>query len=266
MLAAKDSDLAALINASLLGGRDKKGRISAFDDVIGDLQERGVFDRLLVMGGKEDCGADSKANRAVAAVLRDGSLHCSATLIGTRTVLTAAHCIKGVAEDRLSIFFGCNVRVPRTGTRHAVAAAWADARFNGKAPDHDIGVICMKDPPDESIEPLPIPSRVLDDAVYRASSILFVGFGYADVSARQRTGIRRKVEMKVDAVNAASFTYGNSVRNTCYGDSGGPAFASDLLVGVTSSGDERCRKDGVDARVDKSLDFIANRREACSAL
>ena len=68
------------------------------------------------------------------------------------------------------------------------------------------------------------------------------------------SGRRRAVDIEVDQVASSTFTYYDNQHETCYGDSGGPAFADHngewQLIGVTSYGDYYCNTYGVNTRVD----------------
>jgi secreted trypsin-like serine protease len=77
-------------------------------------------------------------------------------------------------------------------------------------------------------------------------------------------GQRRRVKIPVHLDPKGALAYGDGVHDTCYADSGGPAFLGNQLVGITSNGAERCGGGGVDARVDQHLDFIDQKQTACN--
>src|SRR2546423_8978407 len=56
-----------------------------------------------VVGGRR---TTSREFPAVGAILLDGRLSCTGTVIGARTILTAAHCVQGIDARRLSFKLG----------------------------------------------------------------------------------------------------------------------------------------------------------------
>jgi len=75
--------------------------------------------------------------------------------------------------------------------------------------------------------------------------------------------VKRVVTIPISQVAATQFAYQAAGKNTCNGDSGGPAFATDAsgnltVAGVTSYGDQSCTQYGVDTRVDTFQSFIAS--------
>ena len=67
--------------------------------------------------------------------------------------------------------------------------------------------------------------------------------------------------MSIQSHTTSTFQFGSSSKNTCSGDSGGPAIESingvDTVVGTTSYGDQNCTQLGVDMRVDANRAFIS---------
>jgi secreted trypsin-like serine protease len=86
------------------------------------------------------------------------------------------------------------------------------------------------------------------------TSLVFVGYGFNVIGDEKvGIGIKREGVWPIDSVSNLTFAFAVTGLNTCYGDSGGPAFIESaqllLVAGVTSRGDEKCTQ-GIDTRVD----------------
>jgi len=227
---------------------------------------------------------------AVGALLRrmdDGQwrLWCSATLIGCRTVLTAAHC--ACEEDGPACQTGA--AAPDPG-RYAfflqnagvldVDAVFVHPRY--RFPVADVSVMRLAHDAD-GIRP----SAILSTAVPQGTQATIVGFGRTG-SASGDYGIKRAGRVLtsacgdgVDAESSVCWRFAAPVgpagedSNTCNGDSGGPLFADlgagDGIGGVTSGGrSATCQPFDLsfDASVPRYLGFIqrraaGDRSEAC---
>jgi len=226
-----------------------KGLVKIKGEVLGDQMA------VMIPGGKRNCDWT-----AVGAVQLDGSMNCTGTLISRRTVLTAAHCIENAngSKDRLDFFLGCERGIGKT---FKVKEAWTPTERVPQNPEHDIGVLCLTKIPD--VNPMVLPSEEHSAAWYEDRALWFVGFGLFDPKDPNSFGVRRDAAMRVRNVGNFTFEYGGNTTNTCYIDSGGPSLDGNIVIGVTSKGDERCRRYGVDTRVDRHLRFIEEKMTAC---
>jgi secreted trypsin-like serine protease len=98
----------------------------------------------------------------------------------------------------------------------------------------------------------------------RSAPVRLVGYG-VNSHANTGAGTKRTVTTTVDAISALLVQIGSSSRQTCHGDSGGPALQTiggvATIIGVTSFGSDRsatnvCFGGGFDTRVDDYLPFI----------
>lgn len=192
---------------------------------------------------------------AVGRLTNGGSGQCTATLVGERTVLTAAHCIDdGAIEFLLD-----------SGQRIAAVKAVRHPEWQGDGADHDIAVVQLARPPGV------LPVAVSVQAPKVGMPIVLIGYGVTmceeipgtnpmQLSCTNDANIKRLAENTVAALQGGiEFTY-EGRGSTCKGDSGGPAFATidgrEVLLGVTSRGTMPCGTRGVDTRVDAFVEWI----------
>jgi secreted trypsin-like serine protease len=201
-----------------------------------------------IVGGETFAGLP-----AVGALVYNGRHHCTGTLIGPRKVLTAGHCVSGYSASRMRFVLGESIFSPSAVL--AVSRLEPHPAYSGVR--NDIGLVYL------ASDVANVASmRVLTEMTqsFVGTELLFVGYGVENGYNNSGSGIKRAVTIPVASVDSSTFSY-RGTRNTCGGDSGGPAFyqAADgelYLAGVTSYGDQYCVSYGVDTRVDRYLDFL----------
>jgi hypothetical protein len=177
------------------------------------------------------------------------ALECTATLIGCRTVLTAAHCIADAANKqdygRYRMFF------QQGGIAEIALIDWQPKAY--VSPDErgataDIALLKLKEPI-TGIAPAPI-NKAREHAPDIAGEI--VGFGRTKGDSPDY-GLKRAGAVKAAACGAGTDSSdllcwnfrGQADANTCDGDSGGPLFLTEgrpaeVISGVTSGGSPDC--------------------------
>ena len=180
------------------------------------------------------------------AALLDGSgnAFCSGTLIAPGAVLTAAHCLE---QPPLSIYFGATP--PNSGDIFDVASVQQHPKYDSDTHAHDIGIVRLLGSP--PVRPAPVYSDPFT-ADFVGMSIRVVGFGRTSTvdqsAARKRSG-----QSRIDKYTGGSFSFSPSPSQTCFGDSGGPAFGIvggvEQLLGITSTGDISCGGGATDVLV-----------------
>jgi hypothetical protein len=158
---------------------------------------------------------------------QDGrSSSCTATLVGARTVLTAAHCV-GYPEGEVELG-----EPPRRYpvTRDLAHPDWSE----GRAWAHDLGLVFLEAAP--PIPPIPVDLR----APASGEGVTLVGFGETALNAGDN-GQRRRASNQVATVEELYMVIegtGGGEGNACRGDSGGPVLSQgggpEGILGVLS--------------------------------
>lgn len=204
------------------------------------------LDRLAQRADRIIGGTDAPDDIAVVELVRNNEGFCTGTLIGAKTVITAAHCVNGLVPGP-----GVVARFwQKSGTQYVtsdiqIASASPHTGYDGVSHDYDVALV-------ELISEAPHPSAKLIphliDQSYVGRDVRHVGYGYGSAARDQVTYAIRQVT--ANGIEGAA-----TGKNTCFGDSGGPAFVrpdggEEFLVGVVSWGDGQCSQIGWDQRVD----------------
>lgn len=196
---------------------------------------------------------------AVGALLEAGAVRCTATWIGGPLLLTAGHCLDGARPTE--VFLGDDVAAG--GRTVAIAGEVTHPDYQGPGPA-DVAVVVLAEP--LTADELGPPPVLADSAPAVGDLVRFVGFGWTTGGIGAEEGVRRQRLAAITALEPERFRYGVA---TCFGDSGGPAFASGgdgpIVVGVTSAGDATCAVYGVDTRIDVHHAWLASIADLCAA-
>jgi Trypsin len=220
----------------------------------------------------------------------DGRFRCSATLVSSTVLVTAAHCTDGVRGKVIVTFdtvaptptpraaddtgngmssSGYTAPVPGwlTGNAHAHPLWDDELQLNDL---HDVGVVVL-DAPYTGATPATLPPRnylaglAKGNGGFNKQTFEVVGYGVffdkpaegpqkptavRDVTRRFTTAVGQNISSQVLKL-AENENDSRAGGGTCFGDSGGPAFHDGLLVADTSFGASQfCRSFGGFDRLD----------------
>jgi secreted trypsin-like serine protease len=214
-------------------------------------------------------GEETSSYLNVGAILIDGRLHCTGTVIGPSTILTAAHCVQGYENQigKFSFLIGSNIVQPTFGpvkiSGYAYPTGEQGFKFNQSSLEDDIALLYLPTPAQIVPALLHLGSPAWEDILSKGTSLIFVGFGY-DVIENEKigVGIKREAAWAINSVENRRVYFSVPGKNTCKGDSGGPAFmilgGKRIQVGITSGGAPDCST-GFETRVDAFQSWLKGR-------
>ena len=241
-----------------------------------------------ITNGLEDGDGHPNVGIMIADVDGEPEWRCSGTLIAPTVFLTAGHCVDGA--DAARVWFDTDLRendeYPYGGETSIEGIPIPHPDYDwGLSDPHDVGVVVLAEPvTDLDFGVLP-EEGFLDDLKNSDhprsgewKKFTMVGYGGSVVwppPVITYELLRRVAESEYVALTpvwlhlsqhlSEHSRWDSEDGGTCFGDSGGPAFwteddGTEVLVGITSTGDAQCIATGLYYRVDipDTLNFIAD--------
>lgn len=188
---------------------------------------------------------------SVVAISMSDASTCTGVLIDEDTILTAAHCLRFAKPTRVS--FGSPI-----GGGDSVSFEPVDFEthpdFCGRTQcgdeAYDYAYVELGEPMDIDPSPLLLRQDDWNGAMRRGAEVILVGYGVSEPDGQEIDGYKREVTTEITdfTEDRLQFRAGMGGRDSCRGDSGGPAFvetdARMLLAGILSEGTETCGSGG----------------------
>lgn len=190
-------------------------------------------------------GAEDNGHASVGYLAAGDGVGCTGTVVGRRTVLTAAHCISGGPQTFVLDGFAY---LTRSSTVHP--------KYDAVSHDNDIGLLQLQR------EVHAVPSRLEPKSRPATTSVTMVGFG-ATSEGGSDSGTKRKAANTIASLHTTSFNIagtGGGEGNVCHHDSGAPVFvgtsAGEAQLGVVIGGVAPCGTTGIAMRIDIYLAWL----------
>jgi secreted trypsin-like serine protease len=202
---------------------------------------------IYVVGGQDVAYGSELANSTVALLNVDSGSLCTASIISSDAVVTAAHCVSG-AVGSLRVVFGTQLNPTDRGNTvlnvsdMRVSPIW-DVRQGQETNRGDLAIVRFKGAMPIGYGPVAVLSRDDSTALQAGVPVEVAGFGTADPAKHFGLGQLRQAQLhirKTDFSETEILLDQSQGQGVCHGDSGGPAFVEvrgvHYLFGVTSKG------------------------------
>ncbi len=188
----------------------------------------------------------------------NGASICSAVLVSPRVLLTAAHCVdptfRGASSLTIRAMNKPDVVNLMQAETIAVTTVLRHPQWNPSAQESafDFAALLLER------APVGVTPAVLSRATpVNGAMVRLSGYGRTGANDGASSGVRRSVSTPITSVSAAEFEFGtNGGVGICAGDSGGPSFIGDTVVGIHSRTESASCGRGVDMRVDARVAFV----------
>jgi hypothetical protein len=203
---------------------------------------------------------------------------CTGLMVSPRVAVTAAHCLAGRSPSTsVRVVTGSNLGQD-SGVPATRWATYPDFCADCPGPRYDYAFVEVESAISFQESVLPVATQAeWDDAMFEGNEVTLVGYG-GDQPDGTGSGRKRSVvtEINGQSSDGLEFRAGADGRDSCDGDSGGPAFVvlpdgQRRWAGITSRGSTPCGQGGYYAVPYAALCWLHEetgvdlRRDACGA-
>lgn len=175
---------------------------------------------------------------------------CGGALIGSKFILTAAHCTDGVTDPNLFKIRAGSSLHNSGGIMRSVRRIYQHPQYNSINIDYDVTVLEMNNPIFFSKIARPVPLIDAGIVVQNGAMSIVSGWGYLSENGQGPQKLHA-VEVPIVSRERCNKAYGEGVitermicaghideggKDACQGDSGGPLVSNGKLVGIVSWG------------------------------
>ena len=206
-------------------------------------------DSTSIINGDLVAAADLYAKHTVAlGPAKGGESICTGVIIAPHYILSAGHCAAGIKKGL--IYFGL-VATAKNVITYKIKNVTLHPRYcdscmmnEGMMTDaNDLSIVEFEKDLPQGYSPVELSTF---DQVQSDTEVYLAGYG---ADEKQKYDVLKVTHVAVKQISDTEFKTSELKSGSCDGDSGGPAFIQLedklLLAGITSRGDEACRKHGI---------------------
>jgi hypothetical protein len=180
-------------------------------------------------------GVPDASSLSVGALVLDGRMHCTATVLSPRLLLTAAHCVDNEPLDHMTFVPALDVKAPnasRLAIEHAICPAYL-------APNSESDVALV-----QLLEKTGLPpAEPRRDPLEKGQIYEAVGYGFAVIDGSRKLGDGWRRRGPFVAVSVGPIVLADGPAHLCHYDSGGPFVEVHTMsvLGIAIGGHSSCK-------------------------
>lgn len=152
------------------------------------------------------------------------SSRCTATLIGPKHLLTAAHCLAKSGTKPVEVRFGIDPEHPSVSIPVKKWLIHPQYKLGSIVPHHDIAVLVLASSVPQGMTPVPL---AVEEELSKGTDIIIAGYGTGGEESQQGLPLSM-AQVPLEKVSEEGYFLTEiNGKGSCYGDSGGPGFVVD---------------------------------------